>query len=52
MTRLWVISDTHFVHGHIHERPAFGPNYVNVSVEQTGYAPVLLESLRREVLHD
>lgn len=34
------------VHGHIHERPAFGPQYRNVSVEQIAYTPVLLESLR------
>lgn len=34
------------IHGHIHERPAFGPQYRNVCVEQTNYTPVLLESLR------
>lgn len=33
------------VHGHIHDRPAFGPQYRNVSVEQINYTPVLLEAL-------
>lgn len=36
------------IHGHIHEKEPFGPQYRNVSVERTGYAPVLLESLRIE----
>jgi calcineurin-like phosphoesterase family protein len=34
------------IHGHIHERAEFGPRYLNVSVEQTEYAPVSLESAR------
>lgn len=33
------------IHGHIHEKCIPDPRYVNVSVEQTGYAPVLLEEL-------
>lgn len=33
------------VHGHIHEREPFGPQYRNVSVERIGYVPVLLASL-------
>lgn len=33
------------VHGHIHERPAYGKQYRNVSVEQIDYTPVLLDSL-------
>lgn len=34
------------IHGHIHERPAYGPQYRNVSVEQINYTPVELESFR------
>lgn len=34
------------IHGHIHERSAFGPQYRNVCVEQTNYFPILLESLK------
>lgn len=37
------------VHGHIHEKPAFGPQYLNVSVEQTGYAPITLEEVKMRV---
>lgn len=33
------------IHGHIHERPAYGPQYLNVSVERTDYTPVLLEQI-------
>lgn len=33
------------IHGHIHERTLRDPRYVNVSVEQTGYEPVLLEEV-------
>ena len=31
------------LHGHIHERVIDDPRYVNLSVERTGYRPVLLE---------
>ncbi len=34
------------IHGHIHERVMQDPKYVNVSVEQINYTPVLLESLK------
>ena len=34
------------IHGHIHERAEFGPRYLNVSVEQTEYAPITLETAR------
>lgn len=33
------------VHGHIHERTIPDPRYINVSVEQTNYAPVNIETL-------
>jgi calcineurin-like phosphoesterase family protein len=36
------------VHGHIHERPAYGPQYRNVSVEQINYTPILLEQVLKE----
>jgi calcineurin-like phosphoesterase family protein len=32
------------IHGHIHERPSFGMQYKNVSVERINYTPVLLNS--------
>lgn len=35
------------VHGHIHNNVINDKRYVNVSVEQTGYMPVNLESLRQ-----
>ena len=31
------------VHGHTHEKPDLGPQYLNVSVERTGYEPVPIE---------
>lgn len=34
------------IHGHIHERKSFGPQYVNVSVEAIDYTPVALETIR------
>ncbi len=34
------------IHGHIHERPSFGPRYLNVSVEQTDYRPITLEDAK------
>ena len=34
------------VHGHIHEKQINDGQYINVSVEQIAYEPVLLESLR------
>lgn len=34
------------IHGHIHEREAFGPQYRNVSVERVNYTPVLLDSFK------
>jgi calcineurin-like phosphoesterase family protein len=40
------LGDRINIHGHIHERASFGPQYRNVSVEQTNYTPVLLESLK------
>jgi calcineurin-like phosphoesterase family protein len=33
------------IHGHIHNRESGIPNCVNVSVEMTGYTPVLLEDV-------
>jgi calcineurin-like phosphoesterase family protein len=33
------------IHGHIHNRESGIPNCINVSVEKTGYKPVLLEDL-------
>jgi calcineurin-like phosphoesterase family protein len=40
------LGDKINIHGHIHEREAFGPQYKNVSVEQINYTPVLLEALK------
>jgi calcineurin-like phosphoesterase family protein len=37
------------VHGHIHDKPAYGAEYVNVCVEQTDYAPVHLDSILSKV---
>lgn len=34
------------IHGHIHERDEFGPQYRNVSVERINYTPVLLDSFK------
>lgn len=34
------------VHGHIHERDEFGPQYLNISVERIAYQPVSLEEVR------
>lgn len=34
------------VHGHIHQNPAPSSDHINVSVEQTGYTPVNIETLR------
>lgn len=39
------LGDSLNIHGHIHERAPYGPNYVNVSVERTNYEPVDLDSL-------
>jgi calcineurin-like phosphoesterase family protein len=36
------------IHGHIHNLESGIPNCINVSVEKTGYKPVLLESLVSE----
>lgn len=33
------------VHGHIHEKEPYGPQYRNVSVERINYTPIPLESL-------
>lgn len=33
------------VHGHIHEQDAYGPEYINVSVEKINYTPVAIEDL-------
>lgn len=38
------LGDRINIHGHIHERPPYGPNYRNVSVERINYTPVLLDS--------
>lgn len=35
------------VHGHIHEKPSYGKEYINVSVEQISYTPVHIEDLAR-----
>ena len=35
------------VHGHTHQRPAAGPQHINVCVEQLGYAPVRVGAIRR-----
>lgn len=37
------------VHGHIHERPTFGPKYLNVSVEAVDYTPVSLEDIKKRL---
>jgi calcineurin-like phosphoesterase family protein len=36
------------IHGHIHNNESGIPNCINVSVEKTGYKPVLLEALVSE----
>jgi calcineurin-like phosphoesterase family protein len=38
------------IHGHIHERAAFGPLYRNVCVEQTHYGPVELDKILASVV--
>ena len=35
------------VHGHIHERDAYGPQYLNVSVERINYTPITLEDAKK-----
>ena len=35
------------VHGHIHATPAYGPRYINLSVEAVDYTPVSLEDLKK-----
>jgi calcineurin-like phosphoesterase family protein len=37
------------IHGHIHNHESGIPNCINVSVEATGYKPVLLEGLYRDL---
>jgi calcineurin-like phosphoesterase family protein len=37
------------IHGHIHQYKKDNPRYVNVSVEQIGYKPVLFESICADV---
>ena len=34
------------IHGHIHDKEAFGNQYRNVSVEKINYTPVSLEEIR------
>jgi len=34
------------VHGHIHNRPSYGKEYKNVSVEMINYTPINIEELR------
>ncbi len=36
-------------HGHIHERQAFGPKYLNLSVEAVNYTPVSLEDIKKRL---
>lgn len=36
-------------HGHIHQHPAPTPRHLNISVEQTGYAPISLEEVTARV---
>lgn len=38
------------IHGHTHERPAYGPQYRNVCVEHTDYAPVELDKILATVV--
>jgi len=33
------------IHGHLHDKVIDDPWYINVSVEHTGYTPVLLDSV-------
>jgi calcineurin-like phosphoesterase family protein len=35
------------VHGHIHEKPSYGLEYINVCVEKTGYKPVAIEEVMK-----
>ena len=44
---LRVPADSVNVHGHTHQRPAAGPQHINVCVEQLGYAPVRVGAIRR-----
>ncbi len=37
------------VHGHIHNNPPATKRHINISVEQTGYAPVDIEVLAKEL---
>lgn len=37
------------IHGHIHERKEYGPGYLNISVERTGYQPLSLEEISARV---
>lgn len=36
------------VHGHIHERPEFGPRYFNASVERIDYTPISIEDIKKK----
>jgi calcineurin-like phosphoesterase family protein len=40
------LGDRINIHGHIHERDPFGPQYRNVSVERINYTPVLMDEVR------
>jgi calcineurin-like phosphoesterase family protein len=40
------LGDRINIHGHIHERAEYGPQYRNVSVERINYTPVLLDEVR------
>lgn len=37
------------IHGHIHERPSFGPQYFNASVERIDYTPISIEDIKRKL---
>lgn len=39
---------THNIHGHIHDKNIDDERYINVGVEQTNYAPVNIEELRKD----
>ncbi len=39
------------IHGHVHDNTVPDPNYFNVSCENIGYKPILLQQLK-EIFHD
>jgi calcineurin-like phosphoesterase family protein len=42
-------SDAVCVHGHLHRRKIADPSYINVCVENIGYAPISLEELLSKI---